>query len=367
MAPRQASIDADPAPPAPRGWGHPLAGTEASEQDGPARETSGQGAPGQGQAGRAPLADALGPGSRNVGAQLARADLTGRDLSGAELSGADLTGARLLGANLTGASLHGACLDDADFTGADLTGANLSEASAKRAGFGLAKLESATLFGGCFSDATFTGAKLRGADLRTATLQGARFRDADLRDVAADRASLRGADLEGADVAGASFPDADLRTSRLRRLRGYESAGFLRTDIRDVDFSGAYLVRRQIMDENYLEEFRSRSVANRIVHAVWLVTSDCGRSALRWSAWTLVIAGAFGLAYSHVGIDFGDHPTAFSPYYFSIVTLTTLGYGDVLPITTAGQVLATAEALCGYVMLGGLLSIFSNKLARRAD
>jgi voltage-gated potassium channel Kch len=53
--------------------------------------------------------------------------------------------------------------------------------------------------------------------------------------------------------------------------------------------------------------------------------------------------------------------------YFSVVTLTTLGYGDIVPSSTAAQVLCMVEVFMGYVMLGGLLSIFSNKMARRAE
>jgi voltage-gated potassium channel Kch len=53
--------------------------------------------------------------------------------------------------------------------------------------------------------------------------------------------------------------------------------------------------------------------------------------------------------------------------YYSIVTLTTLGYGDVVPASPAAQVLAMIEVILGYVMLGGLLSIFASKMARRAD
>lgn len=56
----------------------------------------------------------------------------------------------------------------------------------------------------------------------------------------------------------------------------------------------------------------------------------------------------------------------FSPYYFSIVTFTTLGFGDVTPLNMAGEFWVTAEVILGYVMLGGLISIFANKLARRS-
>ena len=59
-------------------------------------------------------------------------------------------------------------------------------------------------------------------------------------------------------------------------------------------------------------------------------------------------------------------PTWFTYIYFSVVTFTTLGFGDVTPLNTAGEVLLTIEVILGYVMLGGLISIFANKLARRS-
>ena len=65
--------------------------------------------------------------------------------------------------------------------------------------------------------------------------------------------------------------------------------------------------------------------------------------------------------------DDGAAETALSPYYFSVVTLTTLGYGDVLPNSLAAQILVIIQVIIGYVMLGGVLSIFANKMSRRAD
>jgi len=68
-----------------------------------------------------------------------------------------------------------------------------------------------------------------------------------------------------------------------------------------------------------------------------------------------------------VDIDYGDFETPLSPLYFSVVTLTTLGYGDALPASTAAQVLVMAEVIIGYCMLSGLLSIFATRMGRRAD
>ena len=75
----------------------------------------------------------------------------------------------------------------------------------------------------------------------------------------------------------------------------------------------------------------------------------------------------FGAAFSFAAVDFGDYPTWLSPFYYSLVTLTSLGYGDVVPMSVPAQMLAMAEVAVGYPMLGGMLSIFSNKMARRAD
>lgn len=38
-------------------------------------------------------------------------------------------------------------------------------------------------------------------------------------------------------------------------------------------------------------------------------------------------------------------------FYFSLVTMTTVGYGDMAPVTTVAQTLATTEALVGQVYL----------------
>lgn len=59
-------------------------------------------------------------------------------------------------------------------------------------------------------------------------------------------------------------------------------------------------------------------------------------------------------------------PNGFTPYYFSIVTFTTLGLGDVTPLGLAGEIWLAIEVVLGYIMLGGLISIFANKFARRS-
>jgi uncharacterized protein YjbI with pentapeptide repeats len=306
-------------------------------------------------------------GIRLVGEDLRGCDLCGLDLTGADLSRVDLTGASAIGAVFAHASLTEATLDEAELASADLRGATLERASAMRTGFGQADLSRASLFGVRADHASFVGARLVHADLRSLRARDARFAEADVSHACLSKADLRDADLTKARVRHTSFVETDLRHARLRGLFAFESALFLRADVRDVDWSGAYLIRRHIIDENFLEEFRQRDRLHNLLYWVWWATSDCGRSLARWTGWTAAIAFVFGLLYSFVPLSRPDYESVLTPFYFSLVTLTTLGYGDVAPASEAGQALVMAEVTVGYLMLGGLVSIFSNKLARRGE
>jgi len=51
--------------------------------------------------------------------------------------------------------------------------------------------------------------------------------------------------------------------------------------------------------------------------------------------------------------------------FYSVVTSTTLGFGDIVLTHWPARLVVMGEVVLGYVMLGGLVSIFANKLARR--
>ena len=52
-------------------------------------------------------------------------------------------------------------------------------------------------------------------------------------------------------------------------------------------------------------------------------------------------------------------------FYFSVVTFTTLGYGDLKPACIQGRMLAISEVICGYVILGLSISILAWKMTQR--
>jgi uncharacterized protein YjbI with pentapeptide repeats len=302
-----------------------------------------------------------------VEADLRDLDLSGYDLKGADLSRADLRGCRLFGASLDGATLFETRLEGAELATASLRGARLERCQASKVGFGRCDLRGASLFDADLRGASLTGSDLSEVDARAVKLDGARIREASLAGADLTGAVLTRVDLGSTRVDRACFRDADLRGAQLRDVRGYASADWVGVDFRDVCFNGAYLLRRFALDQNFLAEFRAESAMHEIIYRIWWISSDCGRSFARWGLWTVCLAVVFAGIYTQVELDAGAHATALTPLYYSVVTLTTLGYGDVLPASGWAQAIAMVEVIIGYVMLGGLLSIFANKMARRAD
>ncbi len=306
------------------------------------------------------------------GASLRGEDLSGLDLFGADFSGADLSevnlsGARLFNAKFVNALLIKARLQGAEMTGCDLSGANLEGANGRQAGLGMADLSGARLFNCNLCRATLTKTNLEKADLRCAKLRHTRMREARLIGADLTEADLYGIHLSLSDVKDAIFTNADMREARLRRIVHFEQAEWIGVDIRDINFSGAYRVRRFIVDQNYLHEFKNVNRFSHFVYNIWLLTSDCGRSLLRWCGCIAVLTLVFAWIYTFVGIDYGENQNWIAPVYFSVVTLSTLGYGDILPVTPVARMVSLVEVVAGYVMLGGLLSIFANKMARRGE
>lgn len=365
------------------------------------------------------------PDLKNV--DLSRVHLEGAWLREAHLEGAILTNAHLEGANLSkahleGAILIGAHLEEAQLSRAHLQGATFLSAHLEGANFYGAHLGGAMLFRAHLEKANFTAADLYGADLREVHLEGANLEGAFLEGANLSRAHLKGADFsrahfEGADLTGADLSDASVYQVTYDRRRGkfqgvrvascYGNALFKR-DAQDQDYIETKLEKIR-MDEEVLQQrigawqkqvdaerpgphdnpslewWNKRWELLKLTrwepvklwgHRTWMEAwklTDYGRSLWRVGMFGLVLALAFGVVYD-VNEDLLMFPDQlrgrtgfwFTPYYYSIVTFTTLGFGDVKPKCTAGEIWVVAEVILGYVMLGLLVSILANKVARRS-
>lgn len=59
-----------------------------------------------------------------------------------------------------------------------------------------------------------------------------------------------------------------------------------------------------------------------------------------------------------------DDPTRPELLYFSFITMTTVGYGDLSPIGNAGRALAVSEAVLGQIYLVTIVALIVSNLGR---
>ncbi len=301
------------------------------------------------------------------------------DLRHASLHGTNLSGADLAAADLSGADLRSAELFSADFSGAIMSRVDLERAFLIEATLPLAYLNGANLTGAHLSDADLTSARLNNARIVGADLSGACLKDADLRGANLEgsdlsNANLRRADLTGANLRGTSLVSADLSDANITAVKFDEKETC--KDIRIDMAHGNALFKRYAQDQAYVEEYK---VTRPLRYLLWKYSSNCGRSLLLWIMWCVVIAVGFSLVFQfHLGgaesfvltelaKEPGYDPRDWAPMlYYSVVTFTTLGFGDIIPKTQEAAWWIMAEVVMGYFMLGGLITILATKLARRS-
>ena len=88
-------------------------------------------------------------------------------------------------------------------------------------------------------------------------------------------------------------------------------------------------------------------------------------------ALVLVLLGAAGLYWVEGSLQpkqFGSIPRAL---WWAVITLTTVGYGDVYPVTTAGRLIGSIVAIGGVLLValptGIVAAAFSDAMQRRRE
>ena len=313
-------------------------------------------------------------------------------LKGVHLKNADLEGVRLSYANLEGSDLYRAHLERAVLNGANLKGADLRCAHLEGAKLGHAHLEGAQL----------PGAHLEGTDLRKADLESASLEEVHLENADVWRANLRGANLYKSHLGGTS----------LVRVFVNGTTSFWKCEVdrntlcHGVGLSGISIQpgTRQLLEYNvrrmnWEDWYKGHWFWRWPVRWFWAL-SDYGRSTGWVIAWFLIFAAIFagiywiwGLVerpgivsnlfelegttegvYKYAIVDMmtierqPGEPIKVSrgmalvrAVYFSVVTMTTLGFGDLYanPLRIAGHILLAIQVILGYVLLGALITRFA--------
>lgn len=275
----------------------------------------------------------------------------------------DLRGIRLAGVDLAVApGLSDTALDFAQFHNVSMTGLTLSNARLQFAEIG--------------PDSELARCRMSFCDLRCAQLC---------------ESSLDGACVSDSDLRGATFSDVTLANTTFSNIRfSIESVGGRWFGPGPTTFRSSSLAAIRIADDSdlrfcdHLDDELSITRLERsrpIVARMWHMLANYGRSPLRVLAWAVGIWAFFGWLYAGLPSPVGapsfrprlirtstcaTEVKGFAPYYFSAVTLTTLGYGDIAPApgSTLTQILICLEALLGVFLWGALVSVFLQNTLR---
>lgn len=141
--------------------------------------------------------------------------------------------------------------------------------------------------------------------------------------------------------------------------------------VRGLDSSfGNALFKRAAADQDFLDTLEAHLKGSRrmVLFRAWGII-DYGRSLVRVAVLSFGLAALYGAVYRMFPGILNYQQSAktwFTPYYFSIVIYTTLGFGDVRPARLAGEIIVASDVILGYTTLGLLLAVLGQNIARRS-
>lgn len=73
--------------------------------------------------------------------------------------------------------------------------------------------------------------------------------------------------------------------------------------------------------------------------------------------YTLISSYSSDIAFNNIPKTLGEFEFYFRHIYFSFITITTIGYGDIYPLTTLGRFLVIIEVITGIILTNVILGL----------
>ena len=80
----------------------------------------------------------------------------------------------------------------------------------------------------------------------------------------------------------------------------------------------------------------------------------------------IVITAGFGMYHLEHGVQPEVFGSVYDGLWWAVVTLTTVGYGDIQPVTAGGRILATVAMFAGIGVIGSACGIMADALREAA-
>ena len=239
------------------------------------------------------------------------------------------------------ASLQGASLYNLDFSGADLSKADLAGAN--------------------LNESVMTGVNLLGANFDGTRLERVEWGGPCINETQAYQAQSQGRP----DEAQASFEEAEEIYRVLRRA--YDGAG-------RFEQAGGFFSREMKMRRMLMPRFSGGRFWSNLVDVFCAYGESPPRVIVSAMTLNLVVAVIFFLC----GVNGPNGPLRLDPalgvlanvemylncLYYTVVTFTTLGYGEITPPTLFTRHLASTHAFAGAFMMAMFVTVFGKKMTR---
>ncbi len=250
---------------------------------------------------------------------------------------------RVQNLQLRGADLSGVTLTLKNLQHSDLSGANLHNARLEKVGFDFSRLDGAN----------FEGAILEKVDLR---------RVSSMHRCSWFETIFDGVQVPAIEHVGLETPyDKDgVNPDPTRARFVFRHFKELYKGVGDNDAAGLF----------YEREMDTKRHAGPPAERVWwwLLWATCGygERPVRTVSLFFVIIATFALAYMQCDVRAPDGPVRDlgTALYFSTITFTSAGYGDVLPVSDVARALAGSEALIGVFMISLFVFVFCRRMER---